>query len=79
MVAMAYQFHSGVPLANDRSIQKQLIEKSIAGAHEKGAKYLEIRHFAPCPLFEEMGFVNIQSQLVTTTTLLQGLDLKTHF
>lgn len=76
MVAMPYQYHSGLPIAADTRVQIELIQHAIARAHEAGARYLEIRHYEAAPFLESMGFIAVDSQLVTTTASLEGLTLK---
>jgi hypothetical protein len=79
MVAMPYQFHSGLPLATSDVFRIQLVERALEHARQVGARYLEIRHCEPAPFLEEMGFLPIESQLVTTSTPLAGLELKQIF
>jgi GNAT acetyltransferase-like protein len=79
MVAMPYQFHSGLPLATSEAIKIQLVEHALSQARQAGVKYLEIRHLEPTPFLEEIGFLPIESQLVTTVTPLADLDLKKVF
>lgn len=76
MVAMAYQMHSGLPIATSEPIQSKLVEHALDRAGDAGAKYLEIRHYEPVPFLEKMGFVPVDSQLVTTSVPLKGLDFK---
>lgn len=75
MVATPYQYHSGAPLAAQGD-NVELIERALARAVEAGVGYLEIRHYEPAPLLEKMGFTSVDSQLVTTSTPLAGIDLK---
>ena len=76
MLAMAYQFHSGLPLATSEAVQTELIKRAIGRAREIGAKYLEIRHHEPASFLTKLGFVQMDSQLVTTSAPLEGLDFK---
>lgn len=75
MVATPYQYHSGTPLAASGE-HIELVERALARAVETDAGYLEIRHYEPAPFLEKMGFTQVDSQLVTTSTPLAGLDLK---
>ncbi len=79
MVAMPYQYHSGLPVAADDSVRIALVRHAIAQAHEAGARYLEVRHCDTAPFLESMGFVAVDSQLVTTTAPLEGLSLQQIF
>jgi hypothetical protein len=79
MVAMPYQYYCGVPIAADTRVQIELVQHAIARAREAGARYLEIRHHAAAPFLEGLGFVALDSQLVTTTAPLEGLTLKQIF
>lgn len=76
MIALPYQFHSGMPLASDQRVAGRLIDQGIAYAHEQRVKYFEIRHHEPVPYLEERGFVSVKSNLVTTMTPLEGISLK---
>lgn len=76
VLAMPYQFHSGLPLAHSEEIRVALLERTIGHAREVGAKYLEIRHFCQVPVLEEMGFTRVDSQLAVTAIALDGLDEK---
>lgn len=76
MIAMPYQFHSGLPLAVSEGIQLELVRCALARAKNLGARYLEIRHYEAVPFLEDLGFVSMDSQLVTTSTPLDGLDIK---
>ena len=79
MVAMPYQYYSGLPIAADTRVQIELVQHAIARAQEAGAQYLEIRNHAAAPFLEGLGFVPLDSQLVTTTAPLEGLTLKQIF
>ena len=76
VLAMPYQFHSGLPLAQDEDVKIALLERTIKHARQISAKYLEIRHFCPVPMLEDMGFTRIDSQLAVTSIPLDGLDEK---
>jgi len=75
MVAMPYQFHSGLPVANSEQLARELIHQAVQRAKESRAKFLEIRHFEAVPWLEEMGFVKVESHLVTSSCPLANLDL----
>jgi GNAT acetyltransferase-like protein len=79
MLAMPYQYHSGLPVAADEAVQTALVEHALEHAREAGARYLEIRHFAPAPFLERLNFVALDSGLVISTTPLEGLTLKSVF
>ncbi len=75
LVAMAYQFHSGAALGDDEAVAARLVEHAVEDARERGAKFLEIRHHAPLPWLEPLGFVPVELPLVTTATPLEGLRI----
>lgn len=76
LVAMPYQMHSGMPLAESVEVRDALLESGLTIARERRAKYLEIRHFAPEPGLADLGFEEIESQLVTSAHGLEGLTKK---
>ena len=76
MLAMPYQFHSGLPLADNESAKVALLERTIKHASQIRAQYLELRHFCPAPFLEDMGFTLVDSQLAVTSIPLHALDEK---
>lgn len=74
-VAMPYQFDSGMPLASE-PIQMELVRHAVERARSTKAQYLEIRHSAPVPWLETLGFVSQDSGLVTTEVRLPGLHFQ---
>lgn len=76
LVAAPYQFHSGLPLAQEQEVRRQLVNQALEYARSAGARYFEVRHWAPAPFLEEMGFVSLHSQLVNTSVPLGTMDPK---
>jgi hypothetical protein len=73
-VAMPYQFHSGLPIADSTSIQQALTLRAVGDATEAGAQFLELRHFEPVDWLEQLGFLKVDSHLVTSSCSLVNLD-----
>ncbi|RMD80961.1 MAG: GNAT family N-acetyltransferase [Candidatus Dadabacteria bacterium] len=73
-VAGAYQFYSGLPVAADEKIEEQLVRHAFKEARAIGVKYFEIRHHAPVEYLGALGFVALDSGLVTTEVSLVDLD-----
>jgi hypothetical protein len=71
-VAQPYQFDSGAPLASSEAVARALVERALADARAARAHYFEIRHTAELPWLDELGFANVDSQLVTTVVQIDG-------
>ena len=76
MVAMPYQYHSGIPLADTRQVERLLVERALAEARAKKVDYFEICHTDAVPLLAELGFASIPSHLSKTMVPLEGLEFK---
>jgi hypothetical protein len=76
VIAMAFQFHSGLPLTDDEAVAIRLVQRAVEHARDIRAGFFELRHWAPVPYLESNGFVAIDSQVVTTATPLEGLELR---
>jgi len=76
VIAMGFQYHSGAALTDDEALAVRLVEHAVAHAREIGARFFELRHFEPLPYLEALGFVEVDSQLVTTATPLENLRLR---
>ena len=76
LLAMPYQLYSGLPVAADEAVQTALVRHALVAAKQQRASYLEIRHHAPAPFLEALGFVPVESGLVTTAVPLPNISLK---
>ncbi|HEX9800502.1 MAG TPA: GNAT family N-acetyltransferase [Thermoanaerobaculia bacterium] len=74
LVAVPYQFHAGAPLAADDAVGRALAESAVAFARERGARHLEIRHFAAVPYLEHAGFAALDAGLVATERPIAELE-----
>jgi Acetyltransferase (GNAT) domain len=75
-VAMAYQMHSGHPLADDEDTCLKLVRTAVEDATEGNGRYLEIRHFGESGMLEAAGLQKIDSGLCTTNVTLAGISLQ---
>jgi dTDP-4-amino-4,6-dideoxygalactose transaminase/GNAT superfamily N-acetyltransferase len=69
-IASAYQFEGGLPLAQNDTVRRRLINAAVERAQVHGARFLEVRSRGTSPWLEDLGFVPIDSQL-----LMQEVDL----
>ena len=74
-IAQPYQFDSGAPLAESEGTARSLVRRAANDARSAGAHYLELRHTAELPWLEELGFVSVDAQLVTTVVPIEGIEL----
>ncbi len=75
VIAMAYQMYSGLPLTANADTRLALVRAAVEQAKAEGAKYVEIRHHDVAPELLTLGFVHVDSGLVTTQIPLDGLEL----
>ena len=75
MVAIGYQMHAGLPLADDPDVKTALVAAALDRARAQGAKQLEIRHLEPAPWLEPLGFTPMDSGLVATVVPITDITL----
>jgi Acetyltransferase (GNAT) domain len=75
MVAIGYQMHAGLPLADDVNVKIALVRAALERAGVQKARHLEIRHAKPAPWLESLGFTPLESGLVVTTVPLADISL----
>jgi hypothetical protein len=75
MVAGPYQFYTGHALGEDEAVRTTLAARALEEARSAGAKYMEIRHHAPTPELQELGFIEVDAELDLTTVPLADLSL----
>lgn len=73
-IALPYQLHSGLPVAESSGIQEELVRTAQAHARQAGAGYLEIRHYEQVDYLGDLGFVPVDTQLSTTSVDLTAIE-----
>ena len=75
LIASPYQYYTGMAIGESQEMQRELVQRAVDWGRKLGARYLEIRHFERIPFLEEIGFVEVDSQLVGAVTPLENLSL----